>query len=413
MSRPPRGLAGRAVGYFAVRDLIPLYAVYALLFSDHGLSTGEVSSLLAIWSVTAFVIEVPSGAWADVVSRRALLVLSSLLYAAGFSLWTAVPSYAAFAAGFVLWGISGALMSGTFQALLYDELAVHGAASHYARLMGWANSLAMVATLVGTALAAPLFAIGGYVLVGWVSVGIALVQAVLALSLPAAPRVAEADETHVVGSPEIRGSLVNRYVAMLRSGLAEVLRQRLVRHAVLIVSMLGLLAFDEYLPLVARENGAATETVPLLVALTVAGPAIGTALAGRTAHMRGRTMAWALAAAAILIAIGAAEGRWLGFLAIGAGFGIAGNVTIVAEARLQDAITGPARATVTSVSGLLSEVFAVAVFAAFALGSVWHAVSTMVTVLTVPILLIAVLVPRWLPTSGAAAARDDAVKAVS
>ncbi|MGH3926287.1 MAG: MFS transporter, partial [Pseudonocardiaceae bacterium] len=106
-----------------------------MLFSDHGLSTGEVSSLLAIWSVTAFVMEVPSGAWADVVSRRALLVLSSLLYAAGFSLWTAVPSYAAFAAGFVLWGISGALMSGTFQALLYDELAVHGAASHYARLM--------------------------------------------------------------------------------------------------------------------------------------------------------------------------------------------------------------------------------------------------------------------------------------
>ncbi|MGH9250511.1 MAG: MFS transporter [Acidimicrobiales bacterium] len=370
-----------------------------MLFSDHGLSTGEISSLLAIWSVTAFVMEVPSGAWADVVSRRALLVLSSLLYAAGFSLWTAVPSYAAFAAGFVLWGISGALMSGTFQALLYDELAVHGAASHYARLMGWANSLAMVATLVGIALAAPLFAIGGYLLVGWVSVGIALAQAVLGLSLPAAPRIAEADETDVVGSPEIRSSLVSRYVAMLRSGLSEVMRQRLVRHAVLIVSMLGVLAFDEYLPLVARENGAATQTVPLLVALTVAGSAIGTALAGRTARMRGRTMAWALIAAAILIAIGAAEGRWLGFLAIGAGFGIASNAMIVAEARLQDAITGPARATVTSVSGLLSEVFAVSVFAVFALGSVWLAVSTMVMVLTVPILLIAVLVPRWLPTT--------------
>jgi MFS family permease len=397
MTGPPRGLGGRAVAYFAVRDLIPLYAVYALLFSDNGLSTAEISSLLVIWSATAFVLEVPSGAWADAVSRRGLLVLSSLLYAVGFSLWIAVPSYAAFAAGFVLWGASGALMSGTFQALLYDELAANNAASHYTRLMGWANSLAMVATLVGTALATPLFAMGGYTLVGWVSVGVALVQALLALSLPAAPRANEAGDSDLDRSHDIAGGVACRYVVMLQSGLSEVMRHRLVRHAVLIVSMLGLLAFDEYFPLVAHEHGASTETVPLMVALTMAGPAIGTALAGRTARMGGRTMAWALAAAAILMAIGAVEGRWIGFVAIAVGYGIAANVMIVAEARLQDAITGPARATVTSVSGVFSEVFALAAYGAFALGSAWFAVSTLVAALSAPILLIAMLVPQWLP----------------
>jgi MFS family permease len=282
----------RAVSYFAVRELIPLYAVYALLFSDNGLSTGEISSLLAIWSVTAFVLEVPSGAWADVVSRRGLLVLSSLLYAGGFSLWIIVPSYAAFAAGFVLWGASGALMSGTFQALLYDELAATGAASHYARLMGWANSLAMVAALVGIALAAPLYAIGGYPLVGWVSVGVALVQALLAASLPAAARSAAADPTGLEEPPGVTGGFLGRYAGMLRAGLSEVIRRRRVRRAVLIVSMLGLLAFDEYFPLVARENGASTETVPLLVVVTVAGPAIGTALAGRTRECAGAPSRW-------------------------------------------------------------------------------------------------------------------------
>jgi len=70
MSRLPRGLAGRMIGFYAVRDLIPLYAVYSLLFRDHGVSTGQVSTLLVIWSITAFVMEVPSGAWADAVSRR-------------------------------------------------------------------------------------------------------------------------------------------------------------------------------------------------------------------------------------------------------------------------------------------------------------------------------------------------------
>lgn len=400
MSRLPRALAGRVIGYYAIRDLIPLYAVYSLLFRDHGVSTGGVSSLLAIWSITAFVTEVPSGAWADAVSRRVLLILSSLLYAVGFSLWMLVPTYAGFAAGFVLWGVSGALMSGTFEAFVYDELAAHGAASSYARLMGLANSSAMVANLLGTVVAMPLFALGGYRLVGWVSVGVALVQALLAASLPPAARAAEAkaeDDNTGVSSP-ISGSLISRYVEMLRAGLSEVTRDRVVRNAVLISSLLlGFTVYDEYFALVAREKGAATQTVPLLIGLTVAGQAIGTALAGRSAEVRGRTMAWALGIAALLLAIGMAEGQWLGFTAIAVGYGITANAVIVAEARLQDSINGPARATVTSVTGLVSESFAIAVYAAFALGASWFAVSTLAIALAAALMLVATLVPRLLP----------------
>jgi len=397
MSRAPRALVGRAVGYLAVRDLIPLYAVYALLFQDHGLSLGEVSSLLVIWSVTSFAAELPSGALADAVSRRSLLALSSLLYAVGFSLWTAVPSYPSFAAGFVLWGISGALMSGTFEAFLYDELAAHEATDSYAGLIGVATSLAMLAELVGTVSAAPLFALGGYQLVGWVSVGMAVLQALLALSLPAAPPVAEADET-VEGLTAVRGGFARRYTAMLRCGVQEVAGRPQLRHLVLIVSLLaGVMAFDEYFAFVAREQGAHTATVPLLVGLISAGQAIGAALAGRTAHLSGRVVAGVLAVAAALIAIGAAEGQWLGFMALGAGYGMATNTLIVVEARLQDAITGPARATVTSFSGVLSESLAVTVFAVFAVGTSWFTMTAMVVAMTVPMALVAALVRRWLP----------------
>ena len=62
-----------------------------------------------------------------------------------------VPTYAGFAAGFVLWGASSALMSGTFEALVYDELTATGPAGGYARLLGWAESAAMVANLAATA----------------------------------------------------------------------------------------------------------------------------------------------------------------------------------------------------------------------------------------------------------------------
>ena len=93
-----RRLTATLYGYAFLDDFVLLYPVYALLFADTGLSVGQISSLFALWSVTGILLEVPSGAWADAVSRRLLLWLGPLLTAAGFALWVLVPSYWAFAA---------------------------------------------------------------------------------------------------------------------------------------------------------------------------------------------------------------------------------------------------------------------------------------------------------------------------
>jgi len=389
----------RVLGYYSTRDLIPLYGIYALLFRDHGLSAGQVSSLFVIWSLTSFVCEVPSGAWADTVDRRRLLVGSGLVYAAGFGVWTLQPSYLGFAAGFALWGLSGAMMSGTFEALLYDELAARSATSRYPGLVGWAHSLAMGANLVATALCGPLFAWGGYALVGWVSVGIALAHASLAWSLPAAPKARPAGE--VSAAAQLAGSRVlRRYLAMLRAGVREATLHARVRHMVLISAvLLGLTAYDEYFPLVARDNGAATADVPLLVAMVVAGQFIGTALAGRTAAMSGRRMAQVVALSAVAISVGALSGHPTGFVAIAVGYGMVNNAIIVSEARLQEVVSGPARATVTSTAGLSCEVVAVSIYVGFAVGSAWLSVATLVALLGLPMLAVAAAVGRWLPAS--------------
>ena len=93
---PPIGvrrLAATLYGYAFLDDFVLLYPVYALLFSDTGLSVWQISSLFVLWSFTSLLLEVPSGAWADAVSRRLLLWLGPLLTAAGFALWVLVPSY--------------------------------------------------------------------------------------------------------------------------------------------------------------------------------------------------------------------------------------------------------------------------------------------------------------------------------
>jgi MFS family permease len=403
MSAVPSSLSARIIAFEALQDFIPLYPLYQLLFTDHGLSAAEVSTLFIIWSTTSFLLEVPSGAWADVFSRRKLLMLGAFLSGLGYAAWIVLPSFAGFALGFVLWGTSSALISGTFEAFVYDELAARGSTSKYAGLLGKARAAALVMNLAATLLAAPLYQLGGYVLAGVVSVTSCLLQVVVAMSLPEAAQVATADETEEVersapGTSTGRGAL-GRYRLMLRSGLTEVASNRTVRKAVALVALLGgFLAFDEYFPLLAREVGASTALVPLLIAGTVAAQAIGGALAGPAYRLRGSYFAVGLGLTAGLIAWGSLSGTAAGFVPIAVGYGVMQLVIVVAEARLQDAIEGPARATVTSVSGFFAEVFAVTVFAGFALGSVWFTLPILMAALTVPVVLTAVITPSALPT---------------
>ncbi|MGW1739493.1 MFS transporter [Nocardia sp. NPDC001965] len=431
----------RATLFAATGDLVPYYALYALLFADHGFGPGQISLLLAFWSVTAFLFEVPSGAWADTVSRRGLLILNGLLMASGFVVWTVAPSYVGFALGFVLWGVASSLRSGTFEALVYDELAARGAARSYARVIGFTRSASESSAVIAILAATPLYLWGGYQLVGWVSVGCAVAHTLLAASLPAAPKsvsaaevgefedadaVAPAAAAPVVITPSPRPAIVGpgadeqaageqgtlrRYLRMLRTGVAEAVRVRRVRHGVVLGALLyGITAFDEYFGLVAGEAGAATSFVPVLVGVTVLGSLTGSLLAGRTEAVPARALARALGAAGVLFGAGAVVAglavRWpgavyvctgLGFAAIAAAYGVVYNAAIVAEARLQDAISGPARATVMSVSGLLEELVSLAVFGFVALATLWLSVSTTIALLGIAIVALAGLTPFWLP----------------
>jgi MFS family permease len=374
-----------------------------LLFKDHGLSPAQISLLFVIWSATGFVLEVPSGAWADTYSRRKLLILGALISGLGYAAWITLPSFAGFALGFVLWGASSALISGTYEAFVYDELAARGRSEHYPTLLGRARSAAFVANLAATLIAAPLFDLGGYVLAGVVSVTSCLVEAAVAWSLPESRPVENARESD---EPGAKAAFAN-YLHMLRTGVSEVLTDRVVRRAVLLVALLGgFLAFDEYFPLLARGTGAATGVIPLLIAGTVAAQAIGGALAGPAYRLPAATFAGGLAVTAVLIASGALSGSAWGFLPIAIGYGVLQLVIVVSESRLQDAITGPARATVTSVSGLFAEVSAIAVYAGFAVGSVWFTMSILVAALTIPVLLTAFVVPLALPAPRSSAAAE-------
>jgi MFS family permease len=392
------GFVPRVLAYHASRDLVPLSSVYALLFADHGIDGGQISLLFIIWALTSFFCEIPSGAWADTFDRRRLLVVSAATYAAGFSVWMVWQTFTGFAVGFMCWGLSSALMSGTFESMVYDELVERGARGRYAGLIGWAQSTALVANLAATAAAAGLFHVGGYALVGWTSVAIAVVQGLLAATLPVSYRARHAP--HDEGAVAATEHAASHYVAMLRAGLSESSHHPDVRRILVLASaMVAMTTYDEYFPLVARDHGVSTTVVPVLIAVTVVGQAVGTALVGRTARADGRVVALMLATGSVLISIGALVTPYAGFVGIAIGYGLCNNAMLVGETRLQDNITGPARATVTSVLGVLEDLSAITLFACFAVGSRVVGFPTLVALLAFPAVLVALAVARWLPAT--------------
>jgi MFS family permease len=342
------------VCWAALSELVPYYPLYALLFLDTGLSTAQMSALFAIWSVTGLVTEIPAGALADRWSRRGAVVLAGVLQAAGFVVWTAAPALPAFALGFVLWGVGGALVSGASEALVHDGLADVGAEGFFARIYGWMTAAELLVQVPTAFAASALFAIGGYPLVGWASAAVCLAAALLALRFPEPPRAPDA-EVSLAGT--------------LRAGVHEAVGSPALRLTVLAVALVGALdAVEEYFPVLAFERGVPVTVVPVAVLATALAGALGAALGGRAERLPDGALPVLLGVAGLCLAAAVVLPVVAALAAVAVFYALYLAVLVVAEARLQDRIDSSRRATITSVAGLGIELGSLLVFAAWALG---------------------------------------------
>jgi hypothetical protein len=228
-------------------------------------------------------------------------------------------------------------------------------------VFGRVTAASLVAQLPAAAGATLLFSAGGYALAGWISVGCCLDAAALASRLPEPPRWAAEDEEDGAG-----------YLATLRAGLAEAASRAVVRRLLVAVSLLGGLdALDEYFPLLAHHWGVPTAAVPLAVVAIPLTGAAGAAAGGRLAWRR-RWWVPAVMLGTSGLVLGAA-GLWrqpAGLAGVACYYGMYRWVLVVINARLQRAIDGPSRATVTSVAALCTEIATFGLYGAWVLGGV-------------------------------------------
>ena len=353
---------------------MPVYWLYSLVFVDDGITPTQLSALLGLWSMTAVVAEVPTGALADRWSRRRAVAAGGALEAAGFLAWIVSPNPAGYAVGFVLWGIGGSFASGALEALLYDGLhelrsdAEGATRDHaddaFATILSRVRAAELWVQPPAAVIASVLFAAGGHLLVLWVSVGWSLVTAGVALWLPERRRVqvthsSEGPGGGPSGGPDgFDGNLTGTSSDTSRRCAPGWPRPRRspVRGAVVVVAAVaGLDAIDEYFPLMARDWGLSTGVTPVTLAVISLAGAVGAATAGRTVDLSNRSLGRVLVAAAVLLGVLGAARFPVGLAAVSVGYGLYRMVAVAFEIRLQDRITGPSRATVSSVAALGTE----------------------------------------------------------
>jgi MFS family permease len=371
--------------------------LYALLFVDTGLSDAQISILFAIWSAVSILAEVPTGALADRYSRRGALVVAGVAQALGYVCWILLPGFPGFAAGFVLWGLGGALISGAREALLYDGLSAAGAQRQYATVNGWVVAAGLAAELPSAVLATVLFAVGGFTLVGWASVGVCLGAALVASQLPEPPRVVDNPGPHdhfgdrgdpgepgVPGDPGAPGGFDDLgfpgdlgdshdlgYLATLRAGISEAATRPALRGVLVAAALLGGFdALEEYFPLITAGQGIPTGAVPLaMLPIGLAG-ALGAALAGAANRLRNLSLAFVLAGSMLLLGAAGPTRNPIGIVAVALFYGLYRAVLAVVDARLQARVRSGSRATVTSVAGLGVDFASFGLYAAWSLGEV-------------------------------------------
>ncbi len=110
-------------------------SVAALFFYLRYFSFTEIATLWAIQMAATNLLEVPTGAFADIVGRKISVILSFLIGALSLFVFPFTTAFPVFVGLEILKGLANALYSGSMEALVYDGLKEGGGEKEYPHIV--------------------------------------------------------------------------------------------------------------------------------------------------------------------------------------------------------------------------------------------------------------------------------------
>lgn len=219
----------RALRWLPVGLVLPFLVITP---EARGLSLGAIGAALAVHSAVAIALEVPSGALADTVGRRRVLLAGAVLTAVSLLVFAIAQGLLAFMASFGLLAAGRALISGSLEAWYVDSLRALDPAAPLSHGLSRGTAAEGVAMALGALAAGGLVAIAGPagpdagIFSGY---GVAGLAGAVAALIYLAAVVVLVEEPPRVRADRPRTSIAGRMAAILATARAEVASSVAVR----------------------------------------------------------------------------------------------------------------------------------------------------------------------------------------
>ncbi len=129
----------------ALRNGVFFFApIYVFFLSNKGLSILQIMNILAIYSITIVLFEIPSGAVADIIGRKKTYALGMLLMWSGAIAYLFVNTYLGFIFAEIIYAVGLALQSGANTALIYDTLKNLKQEKDFKKIQGKAHGIGLI-----------------------------------------------------------------------------------------------------------------------------------------------------------------------------------------------------------------------------------------------------------------------------
>ncbi|MCA9383631.1 MFS transporter [Candidatus Dojkabacteria bacterium] len=330
-------------------DFVLIYPLYTVMFGDFGISPLQISILLAFWSGTAMLLEIPSGVLADMFSRKALLIVAQFIRVVGYLAWIIFPTFWGFLFGFVCWGIKSALTSGTLQALIYDELNANGKNALYTKVLGKTKTMSFIAILCSSLLAS--IAINwGYSFVLTLST-LALVLSILSLVL-------------IKSVPMIRSTGESKFLEVLAEGIRYTMDNKTLVSIIIFLSFAFALggALDEFWTLFADDLGTPKWGLGIFLASMSIAQATGNSIVEKFSNITNSKAYMVFIANGILLILAAYMFNIFSLVLLVVFSFTFSIIQTVFEGKLQHNTPTNVRATISSLNGFIIELFVLVVY---------------------------------------------------
>ena len=128
-------------------------AIGTLYYRHFNVSFAQIGWLISITLIVTVILEIPSGAFADLYGKKKSLIISAILNFIATFLVTTSSSFWPFLIGFAFWGAGRAFNSGAASAFLFDTLKALGQEKafikHSGRLSGLFTSIDIFSGFLG------------------------------------------------------------------------------------------------------------------------------------------------------------------------------------------------------------------------------------------------------------------------